>query len=133
MSAYSEVSTQFNDGELLIEALTEMGFTPQNHIGKPQPLTGYQGDKRTDVADIIIPRTQVGGSSNDLGFIRGEDGKFKAIISDYDSTKYNEKWLKTLRTNYADKGIMRQAKRAGLRFVSKKPVKGQMHYEFLKA
>lgn len=132
MSAYSEVSTQFTDGELLIEALTEMGFTPENHIGKPQHLTGYHGDKRKDVADVIIPRAQVGGSSNDIGFVRGDDGKFRAIISEYDSRHYGEQWLKKLRAGYADKGILRQAKLAGLRAIGRKVVKGQIQYEFLK-
>ena len=135
MSAYSEVKTQFNDGGLLIEALEEMGFKPENHIGNPQRLTGYQGDRRTDVADIIIPRTQVGRASNDIGFVRGSDGTFRAIISDYDSSKYDTQWLKQVRASYTDKGIMKSAKLAGLRFVSKaKNAKtGKMDYQFLKA
>lgn len=148
MSAYSEVVTQFTDGELLIEALREMGFQPVNCIGNPKPLVGYQGDFRTadgeghtkDAskamrADIILPRAQVGGASNDIGFKRGADGKFAAIVSDYDSSRYNAEWMKKLRAGYTDKGIMKSAAKAGLKFISKgkNPITQKMDYQFLKA
>lgn len=148
MSAYSEVVTQFTDGELLIEALREMGFQPVDCIGKPQPLVGYQGDFRTadgeghtkDAskamrADIILPRAQVGGASNDIGFKRGADGKFSAIVSDYDSSRYNSAWMTKLRAGYTDKGIMKSAAKAGLKFISKgkNPITQKMDYQFLKA
>lgn len=133
MSAYSEVQTQFSDGELLIEALTDMGFAPENHIGKPNCLTGYHGDTRADVADIIIPRAQVGRLSNDIGFVRGSDGTYSAIVSEYDSTRYGRAWQKSLRSKYAEKGILRQAKKAGLRQIgTPKLVKGKLQFEFLK-
>ena len=132
MSAYSEVNTEFKDGELLIEALTAMGFTPRNCIGNPQQLEGYQGDRRQQRADIIIPRSQVGGASNDIGFVKGADGTFRAIISAYDSHRYDGKWLNTVKANVADAGIQRTAKRMGLRVASRKVTKGQIEYEFLK-
>lgn len=133
MSAYSEVATEFKDGDLLIEALKTMGFNPTNCIGKPQNLEGYRGDRRQQKADIIIPRAQVGGASNDLGFVKGADGKFKAIISDYDSRRYNGEWLNTVKANVADLGIQRTAKRMGMRVVGRKVTKGQIEYQFLKA
>ena len=133
MSAYSEVTTQFKDGDLLIEALTAMGFTPRNCIGKPDHLEGYHGDQREQVADIIIPRKQVGGVSNDIGFVKGPDGTYRAIISDYDSTRYNGKWINEVKTNVADLGIQKQAKRMGLLLGERKVVKGQIQYEYLRA
>lgn len=132
MSAYSEIKTEFKDGELLIEALKTMGFTPTNCIGNPQSLEGYQGDRRQQKADIIIPRSQVGGASNDLGFIKGPDGTYKAVISDYDSRRYDSKWLNTVKANVADAGIQRTAKKMGLRVASRKVTKGKIEYEFLK-
>lgn len=145
MSAYSETSTEFKDGELLIEALTAMGYKPRNCIGNQQALESYTGDYRTPdgqghtsdmnkamKADIIIPRKQVGGSSNDIGFVKGADGKYKAIISDYDSTKHNVKWLNEVKVNVADAGIMRTAKKAGMRIAGRKVNKGQIVYEFIK-
>ena len=132
MSAYSEVTTEFNDGKLLIAALTEMGFKPQNHIGNPQHLEGYHGDKRPEVADIIIPRSQVGNASNDIGFVRGADGKFSAIISSFDSRKHDQKWLNKVKVGVADAGIQQQAKKLGLRVSSRKVVQGQIQYQFIK-
>lgn len=132
MSAYSEVKTEFKDGDLLLEALKAMGFQPRNCIGTPANLEGYHGDQRTQVADIIIPRAQVGNASNDIGFVKGPDGTFRAIISDFDSTRHNKKWLNEVKTNVADAGIQKQAKRMGLRLGSRKVVKGQIQYEFLR-
>lgn len=110
-----------------------MGFQPRNCIGQPQHLEGYHGDQRQQVADIIIPRKQVGGASNDIGFVKGPDGTFRAVISDYDSSRYTSKWLNEVKTNVADLGIQRQAKRMGLRLGERKVVKGQIQYEFLRA
>lgn len=126
-----------------------MGFTPTNAIGKPQPLIAYMGDYRlasnpnnhtNDVnkalkADIIIPKAQVGGSSNDIGFIRGTDGKFKAIISDFDSRRYNQTWLNRVKVGYADARVMQQANKLGLRLTGRKlnEKTQKMEYAFLKA
>jgi hypothetical protein len=134
MSAYSETRTTFKDAALLLEALKEMGYGEvECHIGNPQQLVGYHGDLRADKADIIIRRKHIGSASNDIGFRRGADGTYGAIISDYDSHKHNAQWTAKLRNSYADKGIMRQAKRAGLRFTGKKLVANKMKYEFVKA
>lgn len=67
----------------------------------PQHLHGFQGDKRKETAHIIIRRKHVGRSSNDLGFIRKEDGNYEAIVSSYDSRKYGESWINQLKGNYA--------------------------------
>ena len=83
MSAYSEQTTEFKDGEVLIQALLEMGFGEvRNCIGNPEQLEDYQGRKRKQVADIIIPRKYVPGASNDIGFVRNADGKFGEAGSD---------------------------------------------------
>lgn len=59
---------------------------------KPESLKGWQGDKRTQKAHIIVPQALVnshlgGRDSNDLGFIQ-KNGKFQAIISDYDRSRW---------------------------------------------
>jgi hypothetical protein len=67
----------------------------------PQNLFGYKGDMRAEKAHIIIRRLHVGRNSNDIGFVKGEDGCYTAIISDYDKGKYGEPWNKQLKGNYA--------------------------------
>jgi hypothetical protein len=133
MSTYNEARTDFKDAGILIAALAAMGYTVvENCIGNPQPLIGFQGDMRTldgvghtkvaaeaMRADIIIRRKYVGGASNDLGFVRGTDGKFSAIISDYDSSKHNPAWLAKLRGEYAEANVVRTMKKMGARITSR--------------
>lgn len=120
MSAYNEIETTYSDQACLVEALKEMGYHPQVSE-TPQNLEGYHGDKRTQTAEIIIPRKQVGGASNDVGFKRNADGTFTAIVSDYDkSSNFNAKKQAELKKLYTEKVAMKQAKANGLKFVSKK-------------
>lgn len=135
MSAYAEVKTEFTDGELLIKALEAQGFKPLNCIGKVKNLVGYHGDTRADTADIIIPRAQIGSSSNDVGFKRDATGKYQAIISDYDSTRFNKSWLNKVNVSYQDLWVQQQAKKQGYRAVQvgKKLENGNLKYVFMKA
>ena len=95
MSAYHSYETVFKDKDCLVEALKEMGFKPSVHDEAKQ-LTGYQGDKRQQTAEIIIPKAQVGSASNDIGF-KKEGDVYKAIISAYDGGKYNKNWQNKLK------------------------------------
>ena len=110
MSHYNSVKTAIRDQDLLVSSLQALGFKPQVHE-VAQSLEGFQGDKRTQTAEIIIPRRQVGGASNDIGFKRQEDGSFAAIISDYDRHRYGDKWLAKLKTEYGVARVTRLAKR----------------------
>ncbi len=124
MSKYSENKTSFKDVDLLVAALVECGY-PKECIEvheEAQHLYGYHGDKRADTAHVIVRRQHVnqymsGGSSNDIGFKRGTDGTYAAIISDYDSNKHNKLWLNKLKVGYAEGGIKKQAAKKGLRYV----------------
>jgi hypothetical protein len=56
---------------------------------KPQNLVGYAGDTRKQKAHIVVPQQTVndylgGGASNDVGFLRRDDGTYEAIVSAYD-------------------------------------------------
>jgi hypothetical protein len=113
MSKYSEIKTQLKDKECIIDALKEKGFKPQSHENAVA-LTGYEGDRRSDKAEIIIPRSQVGHASNDIGFKRQDDGTYKAIISQYDGGRYNQKWLDEISQSYAEKKTSKIARNKGL-------------------
>lgn len=72
------------DSQSLIDALIEMGYKPQV-CDKPKNLTGYQGDKRKQLAHIIIPRSQITSASNDIGFEKvGKE--YIMHISEYDES-----------------------------------------------
>ena len=101
MSMYHECQTDLKDGKHLLAALTEMGFKCESHE-QPQTLYDYQGHARPQKANIIIRRQNTGcGASNDVGFLKTEDGTYQAVISEYDqSVKFNQTWLVALRTGY---------------------------------
>ena len=118
MSHFTKVKTKLKSQSHLIKALNDMGFTSQQiKVHKEaQHLYGFQGDQRSQTAEIILPRSAVGSSSNDIGFKLQQDGSYEAIISDYDSSNrtadgksehakgssgYSSKWLKKLNQRYA--------------------------------
>jgi hypothetical protein len=103
MSMYVTIQTEFNDLPSLVKALCEAGNWTEQQIElhqEAQNLYGYHGDKREQVANVIIRREHIGRSSNDIGFVK-EDGKYKAIISEYDSGKFNKQWLASLKYYYS--------------------------------
>lgn len=116
-SHYTKCRTKVKDKASLIKALEDMGFVNKMQVHEAaQQLEGYKGDKRSQTAEIIIPRRHVGGAANDIGFKLQNDGTWEAIISEYDrnnsaaSSKsqfskgtggYNDKWLQRLTQRYA--------------------------------
>jgi len=78
----------------ILQTLKLLGYETIEQ-GKDLHLYGYQGDKRKETADIVVRRKYIGHSSNDLGFKKGADGKYKMIVSEYDQralvTKHNGK------------------------------------------
>lgn len=110
MSQYLKVNTTISGQEHLIEALQKQGFHPLVH-DIALPLEGYGGDKRRETAEIVIPRRQVGTASNDIGFKRQPDGSFQPIISEFDSRKYNAKWVAELKASVSIARITRMARR----------------------
>ncbi len=101
MSHFTVLKTRITDTEALVNALADMGFTEVEVHQTPQHLFGYRGDVRPQTAEIIIRRRFVGAASNDIGFTRGEDGHFEAVISRFDRFRYSKKWLKRLTQRYA--------------------------------
>lgn len=116
MSRYVTVRTEFRDGAALVDALMETGNWTVEQIEvhhEPQNLFGYRGDERAEKAHIIIRRKYVGSASNDLGFIKKEDGTYEVVISEYDSNKYGSKWIGKLKSNYIFHKLHRDQKNLG--------------------
>ena len=115
MSHYTTVSTQFADRNYLVKALVASGFRLEDIevYDVAQNLYGYEDDKRAEKANVIIRRHHVGGSANDLGFVKTPDGYYRAIVSEFDSnhggynrlaseTKgYNDRFMGRLLGQYA--------------------------------
>lgn len=109
MSHFTQIKTEIKHIDALVTALTEIGFKEIEVHETAQPLYGYQGDPRSDRAEVLIRRQYIGGMSNDIGFKRQENGNFTAIISEYDRHKYSQQWLNQLTQRYAYHAIMTQA------------------------
>jgi hypothetical protein len=94
VSHYTTGSCQITDPPALIDALAELGFTPEVHAA-PATLYGYQGDARPEKAHVILRRQQVGSASNDIGFLFKADGTCEVIISEFDRRQgYTDAWVK---------------------------------------
>jgi len=101
MSAYITLMTPMLDRECLLKALSDLGFGPQKvEVHEiPTQLMGYQGDSRSEVANIIIRKKHIGLSSNDIGFLATPTG-YKSIISDFDRNNYGNSWMQNLGERY---------------------------------
>lgn len=119
VSSYTQQQTQMTNATILCKVLKAKGIKEVQHHEKAINLEGYHGDKRKDTAEIVIPRKVVGSASNDIGFKKAADGTFQAIISQYDSGKYNAKWLTEVKKDYAEEAVKDKAKTAGLTFLGK--------------
>jgi hypothetical protein len=103
MSHFTVLKTKFADRDGLVRALGDAGFKEgvvEVH-DEPQTLYGFQGDPRPEKAEVVIRRKHLGSASNDLGFARGDDGTFTAVVSSYDRARFGKPWLERLTQRYA--------------------------------
>lgn len=101
MSHFTILQTAITDADTLVGALADMGFSNVEFHDQPVPLVGYMGDTREQAAEIVIRREQLSSASNDIGFRRQPDGRFEALISDYDRPRYGADWIGALTQRYA--------------------------------
>jgi len=136
MSAYLPFETQFNDQDCLLKALADNEVIAYKDVEvheNPQHLTGYHGDTRPEVANIIVRRKNIGGSSNDIGFVKNEKGNFVAIVSDFDKGRHNDKYMTGLKVAYASARMHKEARRQGLKLKSDQIVNGKRVVKYLMA
>lgn len=118
---YSDVI--FKDRRLLLAALTELGYA-EIEAGEALPLYGYQGDRRTETAEVVVRRRHLGRASNDLGFTRTPAG-YVPIISEYDQRTLQEgRFLPALRTAYSE-GVVAEIQRR-VRGTARRVVEGSL-------
>jgi hypothetical protein len=101
MSHYTSVQTCMTEPKFLALALADMNFAQVEVHDIAQPLIGVGGDVRTQTAEVIVRKQHIGWLSNDIGFKRTPQGRFEAIISDYDLKWYSPAWLENLVKRYA--------------------------------
>lgn len=117
MSQYEELTTTMSDQQYLVEALTELGYTPEvQHEGTV--LQGYGGVAWNRPVQVIIPRDQVCGALAPIGFGRDAMGVFQAVIDDLDRQYLglDQSWLGRVAQAYKEKQTMAVARSKGYVF-----------------
>lgn len=114
MSKYMTFDSQaFAKGDLLIDALSDLGFTDVAR-GQDLVLEGWdRRDKRT--ADIVIRRSALKDKRllGDIGFQRTASG-YVAVIDDTDlNYKLGRDWITKLQTSYHEAAARKMAKKLG--------------------
>lgn len=114
MSKYMTFESQsFANGDLLLEALSEIGFTSVAQ-GKDLPLDGW--DKRNArTADIIIRRRDAKNHHllADIGFQRTSSG-YVAVIDDMDlDHRLGKDFVVRLQNHYHEAAARKMAKKLG--------------------
>lgn len=100
----------FKNEALLLAALAELGYTTVER-GDSLSLYGYQGDERSERAQLVVRRQHIGVASNDLGFARNNEG-YTPIISEYDQrTLHDGRFVTRLRTAYNERVVAEMQKR----------------------
>jgi hypothetical protein len=128
MSKYHLQRTEFKDAECLVKALGDQGYTTVEVHEQATQLYDFQGRPTHyvmaggDKANIIVRRQYVPGASNDVGFFKAPDGRYEALISQYDSHRHNADWMGALTMSYTEHADMKLAKKNGLRLLSRKVV-----------
>jgi hypothetical protein len=89
MSKYKRIQTQLKDRDALLAAIDAVGVPCEvAEEGGPLSLYDWHGFRRPEKADVVIRRKDIGGASNDLGFVwDAETGAYEVIISAFDDHK----------------------------------------------
>jgi hypothetical protein len=113
-----------SDEHFLVAALNQLGYDVEMHSGGAS-LYGYMGDERPEMAHVIIRRRQLDSASNDIGFARAGDGRFVAVLSEYDrQIGYDDAWLGKVQQIYKEKQTIAVAKANGYTFHGREVIKG---------
>jgi hypothetical protein len=127
MSAYVTVQTVYKDVECLLAALREMGYQPEHVPEGGRNLVGYHGDERPERAHVIIPRSQLSSSANDVGWERQPDGSYAAHISQYDGRNtFPARSQRELSQRYAKSKTIKMAKSKGYSVTEEKTDNGSI-------
>ena len=125
------------DRDCLVAALNEQGYKEVEVHDVAVQLYDFQGrpthylDADGDKGNVIVRRHVIGGAANDLAFRKEVDGTYTAIVSEFDTRKHNEGWMKALKRSYTEKVDMKLASKMGAKLISRKVVNGKIQLQFL--
>ena len=100
MSSFVKVQTEITDQELLVQALTIMGYANvESHPEALELVNAWGTGHGVSTAEVIVrakdakAKHEGGYNRSDFGFKRGPTGKFALEANDMDRRSYDSKWL----------------------------------------
>lgn len=96
MPRYRLIPTGVPTNSDLKHTLSEMGVRNVEVHPHPVPLDDWIGRPTDVMADVIVRRKDLGASSDDMGFVRGEDGTWDALVSEIHLFRFDKKWFAEL-------------------------------------
>ena len=140
MSHFTEVAVDMlaKNEKCLVEALEEMygkGHVEVSADGLD--LFGYHRDNRNKLpktdpnyapkCNVVVRQQYVGQDSNDIGYYRTEDGKYKLIVSDYDKGgNFSAAKQKQVKQGYTASVTQKQLKAQGYKVSMSKDKAGNL-------
>jgi hypothetical protein len=122
LSEYAVIQTQFRDAAVLAAALTDIGFPAQAIEWHEEPAVLHGPTIEVPgYAHLVIRGQHVGPGANDLGFVRGSDGVFQALVGVMEQRSRgwhgpnDQTWLGRLAAAYAVRQLAAQYQAKGWR------------------
>jgi hypothetical protein len=133
ISKYAKSTTEFTDGDLLVEALRSMGYEVEQHT-QAEKLNGWLDNSK---AEIILRKGNLAGAHADIGFrLNAKTGTYTMLADEDDMRNYGygRAWQTKIKATYREAQTIQTAtQRLGLRFVdSYKLDDGRTQLKFLK-
>lgn len=102
MSKLRRIPTSMTSGHHLVLALQAAGFKEVERTGAPLELISWRGKPIEASAEIVVRRRYIGATADDLGFSRGADGRYEAIVSEILLGRFDRRWFAELEKRYAE-------------------------------
>lgn len=124
MSHYTDIRLEMSDRESLVSALHDLDVGIVEVHDSPQPMHGYDGQVRH--AEVILRRA--GYLENDVGFLKGGDGTYAAVLDDYDVRhEFTPEWQQRLLQRYARHTAVAKLRKKGFRVLREETRDGRLH------
>jgi hypothetical protein len=114
MSHFTTIESEFDADHLeeMLEALKkEFDATGVEYHKDGADMFGFQGDNRSTISpksadyaprcEVIVRKRVVGPASNDIGFKLQANGKFRAIVSEYDRHRFTMQKQHKIQQDYS--------------------------------
>lgn len=133
MSHVAKMQTSITDPKALVEALKKCGIA-QARIevhDKAIQCQGYHAEEKF-MANVVVRRKEGAWGGSDIGWERGQDGRYVAHLDDYNYSAngqhYSEAWQTNLYTHYNIEKVRMELESRGLEYVEERDTLGRTQF-----